>query len=139
MVKNMKRLIATVFLAFLMTTPSWAASCWVSEFTSVVTDLGGHAVQIPRIASGGPVTQTATPTTPVALTNAFQSSTRWIWIYCDEVVFYQLGTVPTTGMATAHGNGTLMAIPAGGFWLGLFRAEVDLGTLKIAFCDADCS
>lgn len=130
----MKRLIVSLLLLLAATSQSWAATCSVSEFTSLITDVGGKPIQVPMVPSPTPTTQTVTATAPTAVTNAFQTGTRFLWIYCDEVMHIQLGTNPETGLTTGD-----FRIPAGGFWVGLPEREVDLGTLKIAFCDADCT
>ncbi len=128
----MKRLILVALLALLPLSQGLAATCSVSEFTSLITDRGGHAISIPLVSE--PTTQTVTATTPTAVSSAFVDSTRYLWIYCDEVMHMQLGTDPATGLTTGD-----FRIPAGGFWIGLRTTDVGLGTLKIAFCDADCS
>jgi len=51
----------------------------------------------------------------------------------DEVMHMQLGTSPATGLNTFD-----FRIPAGGFWIGVSTGDINLGSLKIAFCDADC-
>ena len=129
----MKRFVCIVLaLAAIFSGPVTAATCSVSEFSSVITTFSGENIQIAKPVSPSPITQTVTATTPTALSNAFASGARFIWIYCDEVMHIQFGETPTTGLTTGD-----MRIPAGGFWIGLPN-EVGLGTLKLALCDADC-
>ena len=139
----MKKFATLAAILFLTCSQAMAASCWVSEFSALITDVSGRPIPIGQVNLASPTTQAVTATAPAAVTNAFSSGTRYLWVYCDEYVFYQFGTTPTTGMATAQGNGTLMPIPAGGFWLdvpeGLAGGALNAGTLKIALCDADCS
>lgn len=130
----MKTLKVLFLLAFLWIGQANAATCSVSEFTTLITDFGGETIDIPLVLSPGPTTQTVTATAPAALTNPFQTSTRFLWIYCDEVMHIQLGTSPATGLTTGD-----FRIPAGGFWIGVAEGEVNDGTLNIAFCDADCT
>jgi len=131
----MKRLIlSTLLLALLPLSQALAATCSVSEFTSLITDLGGNRINIPLVTAPTPRTQVVTATAPAAIASAFTSSTRYLWIYCDEVMHMQLGTSPTTGLTTSD-----FRIPAGGFWVGLSNNDVREGTLRVAFCDADCS
>lgn len=120
-------------LALLFSANLWAATCSVSEFDTLVTDSSGRVLQVPIFAGLSPTTQTVTATTPTAVSNGFGVSTRFLWIYCDEVMHIQVGTAPATGLTTDD-----MRIPSGGFWLGLVPTAVDDGDLKIAFCDADC-
>lgn len=129
----MKRLIAIMVLALLPISHGWAATCSVSEFSTLVTEFSGRSIQIPMVISPSPTTQTVTATTPTAVTNAFASGARFLWIYCDEVMHMQLGVTPATGLTVGD-----FRIPSGGFWIGLSRIDANLGTLKIAFCDADC-
>ena len=128
----LKRLIASAVLLLAMPY-AYAATCSVSEFRDMSTLSGGQFTAIPSITSPGPTTQTVTATTPVAVTNAFASGTRFLWINCNEVMHLQLGATPATGLTIGH-----MRIPANGFWLGLVARDVEPGTLKIAFCDVDC-
>lgn len=129
----LKRLIATAAL-LLSLSPAFAATCSVSEFRDVATLSGGQTMQIAKMTAPGPTTQTVTATSATAVTNAFAGGTRYLWVYCDEVMHMRLGTTPTTGLTTGN-----FRIPAGGFWIGLEPADVSPGTLKIALCDADCA
>lgn len=131
--KRLLTMVLTTLAVLLVSAQAMAATCSVSEFSALVTDFGGNPIQIPKVNGSGPTTQTVSATTPTAVSNAFASGARFLWIYCDEVMHFQLGTSPATGLTTGD-----MRIPAGGFWIGLPN-EVALGTLKIAFCDADCS
>ena len=131
----MKRFfIVTIILSLATVSQAWAASCSVSEFSSLISDFGGKTIQIVMVPTPSPITQVVTPTVPAAVSNAFASGTRFLWIYCDEVVHMQLGTSPATGLTSSD-----FRIPSGGFWIGLPSAEANLGTLKIAFCDIDCA
>lgn len=133
--KVMKRtLMATLAATLLATSQAFAATCSVSEFSSLITDFGGSPINIPMVLSPGPTTQTVTATTPTEVSSAFQTGTRFLWVYCDEVMHIQLGATPATGLTTGD-----FRIPSGGFWIGVAQTEVQLGTLKIAFCDADCT
>ncbi len=130
----MKRLIATTILLLAMSAPAWAATCSVSEFKDLVTESKGKTIQVAMMSITSPVTQTVSATTATAVSSAFTDTTRFLWIYCDEVMHIQIGTSPATGLTTGD-----MRIPAGGFWIGVPGKAARLGTLKIAFCDADCS
>lgn len=129
----MKRWIV-LFAALLLGAPAWSATCSVSEFDTLIVDANSRPVQIPLVSSPSPTTQAVTATTATAVTNAFAATTRFLWVYCDEVMHMQLGVTPATGLTTGD-----FRIPAGGFWIGLVRSEVEDGTLKIALCDADCA
>jgi len=133
----MKKLFVALVAFVLMTwlPVALAASCSVSEFSAVVkTASGSDNIQVGLMGSPSPVTQLVTATTPTAATNAFADTARFVWVYCDEVMHVQIGTAPATGLTTGD-----LRIPAGGFWIGLPAFAASLGTLKIAFCDIDCT
>lgn len=130
----MKRFLAVIILALATMSQTWAADCSVSEFNTLVMERSGQRLQIALMPITSPVTQIVTATTATAVASAFADTTRFLWIYCDEVMHIQIGTAPATGLTTGD-----FRIPSGGFWIGVPARAARLGTLKIAFCDIDCA
>lgn len=132
----MKRLFIMIAALFLTAGQAWAASCSVTEFDILPVDGANRVIMIPLLYSGGNTTQVdASITIAEAITNPLGVNTRYVWIYCDEIVHVLFGVDPELILTVATG----MRISDGGFWFGVPSGPVKLGTLEVALCDVDCT
>lgn len=111
----MKRLIPILLL---LTSPSWAATCKISEYSQVV-DGNTPAANEPALT-----TQSVTYTTS-SQSSALSSGTKFVRIVCDAKAHFVFGTNPT-----ADGDDPYLSadIPE---YFGIFPHA----TYKIAFYD----
>jgi hypothetical protein len=100
----------------------------VAEYENMVVDANGREVPVAQEPSI--TVQNITSVDASTQSAAFSANTRFVLIVCDALVFYSFGVDPT---AAATG----FYIPA--------DTEISRGvarggtTLKVAFCDSDCS
>ena len=116
----MKKLLLIVicFISF----PAFGATCFISEYISLVRDNTGQVVPVAR--EPGLTDQSVTYTTSTAST-AFNESTEFVRIICDAKAHYQFGSAPT---ATA--SDPYVAADASEYF-----GVIDVGTRQVAFYD----
>jgi hypothetical protein len=126
----MKLLYALALLV--VASPSWAATCWVTELASLRKDGDANTVQVAdfgknQAAGTAVTTQAVTSVDATTQSAAFGAGTQMIRVYCDAQVYFSIALNPTATTSTpplAATTAEYFGVPAG--W-------------KIAFCDADCA
>lgn len=132
----MKRFFITIAALLLTAGQAWSASCQVVEFDILPIDAASRVMMIPLSYSGGNTTQVDTSITIAEdITDPMGVNTRYVWIFCDEIVHVLFGISPAASLTVETG----MRIPDGGFWFGLPAGPAKLGTLEVALCDVDCT
>ena len=87
------RKLTAFLITCLLTSPAWAANCFISEYTDVVN------VNIPAAFEDGTVHTQTISYTAATDSSPFQSTTRFIRVICDAKAFFRIsaaGTDPTT-------------------------------------------
>ena len=85
----MKSIICALLLLFAI--PSFAATCKISEYASMVTDPDGRVT--PVALEPAVVEQTVTYSTSAA-SSAVNAATRFVRIICDAKAHFEFGTAP---------------------------------------------
>ncbi len=87
----MKRILFAILLG-LFAAPSFAATCFISEYTNIIRDGRNYIVPVAQEPAVTIQTVTYTTTTQSA---AFDSTTKLIRIVCDAKAHFEFGTNPT--------------------------------------------
>lgn len=116
----MKHLL--IALALLVATPSWAATCKISEYERLVVDEAGRIV--PVALEPAVTTQNVSYTSSTA-SAALNAETRFVRIVCDAKAHFVFGAAPT---ATATAPFLAADSPE---YFGVARGS----SLKVAFYD----
>lgn len=103
----MNKLLA--FLALAVAAPSaWAATCTVTEFARLPTDLSGRLLQVAPLTASTPSQAIANYTTSQKLLAPLADDTRFVYIYCDAEARI------ASGDSTVEANAGSLGLPAGG-------------------------
>ena len=98
----MKGRLALAIAAVLATAaPSFAASCYVSEFPASAP-FGLQVANQPGITDQAPIAVTAS----AASSAAFSGDTHLVRLHCDTVVSFLFGTAPTATTSNARLGGS---------------------------------
>jgi hypothetical protein len=121
----MKTLFALVLLCAAF--PSWGATCWVSEYSSMVSDASGR--EVPVALEPALAIQAVTSVDSTTQSAAFNAATRFVIIVCDAQVYFKLGVNPTATTGSHY-------LPAD---TETSRGVLPSATMEVAFCDNDCA
>jgi hypothetical protein len=121
----MKALFALVLLCAAF--PSWGATCYVAEYSDMVVDAAGREVPVAR--EPAVTVQAVTSVDSSTQSAVLNANTRFVIITCDAQAFFSFGASPTATTSTFP----LAAFTETG--RGVERGS----SLRIAFCDADCT
>src|SRR3954468_23071040 len=117
----MKTVLA--ILALLFAAPSWAASCYISEYAYVGKDKGGVGVQVALEPAVTTQILTFTVSAPSA---AFNNLTQFVRIVCNAKTFFSFGAAPVATTSSSY-------IPAD----SAEYFSINTSGIKVAFYDGN--